>query len=118
MLVDSEDLETLAETCLSTARTIKSFLASHGHQPMSFDENGPAKFPPLPADIHLARTTLQEASHRLHALASDPEEPLATGLYYQVCHRQCLSNDLIIVRSTPSMLRDMFPATELPKQYR
>ena len=84
MLVDTEDLETLAETCLSTAKTIQTFLVKNGHQPMSFGQNGPAKFPSAPADIQLARMTLKEAAHRLHALASDPEEPLTTDLYSQV----------------------------------
>lgn len=84
MLVDTEDLEQLAETCLATAKTIKQYLSSHGLPPMSFDQNGPTKFPPANGEIQFARLTLQEAAQRLVDLVSGPEDAITNGMYARV----------------------------------
>ncbi|KAI9873023.1 MAG: hypothetical protein M1823_008024, partial [Watsoniomyces obsoletus] len=83
MLVETEDLEQLAETCLSTAKTIKQYLASNGLPQMSFDQNGPPVFPDATKEIQFARLTLQEAAQRLVDLTAGPEEVVATGPYYK-----------------------------------
>ena len=84
MLVDTEDLEKLAETCLATAKTIKQYLASNGLPQMSFDQNGPPVFPAATKDIQFARLTLQEAAQRLVDLAAGPEETTAFSPYFKV----------------------------------
>ena len=81
MLVNTEDLEKLAETCLAAAKSIKSFLADNGHKPMSFDQNGPSSFPQAPPEVQLARLTMKEAAHRLKALVSEPEDCVTNDIY-------------------------------------
>lgn len=78
-----EDLERLAELCLSTARQIKQHLASTGQPPMSFDQNGPLFFPQAssPMEIQLARLDLRAAAKRLYDLASGPDEVVAYNTY-------------------------------------
>ena len=82
MLVDTEDLEKLAETCLETARNIKQYLASNGHPQPSFDQNGPEAFPPMPEQLLMAQLKLREASLRLHDLACPPDVPVTNYPYY------------------------------------
>jgi hypothetical protein len=84
MLVETEDLEQLAETCLATARKIKQYLSSNGLPPMSFDQNGPTNFPPANPEIQFARLTLQEAAQRLVDLTSGPGDVLTNTLYARV----------------------------------
>ena len=74
MFAQTEDLEQLAETCLTTAKVIKDYLAANGHRPMSFDENGPPKFPEVPPNIQFARLTLREAAQRLDQLCAGPDD--------------------------------------------
>ena len=99
MLVETEDLEQLAETCLATAKTIKQYLASNDLPQMSFDQNGPAVFPAANQEIQFARLTLQEASQRLLDLTAGPEELAAYSPYFKVSirERSCLSNLLSFV---------------------
>ena len=84
MLTNTEDLEELAETCLATAKAIKEHLAAKGRPQMTFDQNGPPKFPDdAPPNIQFARLTLREAAQRLADLAAGPEE--LVGFYpYQI----------------------------------
>ena len=84
MLVDTEDLEQLAETCLATAKTIKQYLASNDLPQMSFDQNGPPVFPAGNKEVQFARLTLQEAAQRLIDLTAGPEEVAAFAPYYKV----------------------------------
>jgi hypothetical protein len=84
MLVNTEDLEQLAETCLATAKTIKQYLASNGLPQMTFDQNGPSKFPAAPQDVSFARLTLLEAAQRLLDLTAGPEDLIAFRPYFQV----------------------------------
>lgn len=96
MLGNTEDLEQLAETCLATARAIKEHLAANGKPQMSFDENGPPKFPDdVPPNIQFARLTLREAAQKLADLAAGPEDLLGFTTYQIVSllaytHASCL----------------------------
>jgi len=78
-----EDLERLAELCLSTAKQIKEHLASTGHPQMTFDQNGPQFFPQdsSPMEIQLARLNLRAASKRLYDLVSGPDEVIVWNTY-------------------------------------
>ncbi|KEF54864.1 uncharacterized protein A1O9_09307 [Exophiala aquamarina CBS 119918] len=78
-----EDLERLAELCLSTAKQIKEHLASTGHPQMTFDQNGPQFFPQdsSPMEIQLARLNLRAAAKRLHDLVSGPDEVVVWNTY-------------------------------------
>ncbi|KAK5050031.1 hypothetical protein LTR84_004151 [Exophiala bonariae] len=80
---NEEDLERLAELCLSTAKQIKQHLASTGQPQMSFDQNGPPFFPHAtsPLDIQLARLDLRAAAKRLYDLVSGPDEVVAYNTY-------------------------------------
>ena len=84
MLVETEDLEQLAETCLATAKTIKQYLASNDLPQMSFDQNGPPVFPAANKEVQFARLTLQEAAQRLVDLSAGPEDVAAYRPYFQV----------------------------------
>lgn len=84
MLVKTEDLEQLAETCLATAKTIKQYLASNDLPQMSFDQNGPPVFPAANKEVQFARLTLQEAAQRLLDLTAGPEEIVAYSSYFRV----------------------------------
>lgn len=80
MLTNTEDLEELAETCLATAKAIKEHLAANGKPQMTFDQNGPPRFPEdAPPNIQYARLTLREAATKLSDLVRGPEEFL--GFY-------------------------------------
>lgn len=85
MLLDNkeEDLERLAELCLSTAKQIKEHLASTGHPQMTFDQNGPQFFPQdsSPMEIQLARLNLRAAAKRLYDLVSGPDEVIVWNTY-------------------------------------
>jgi hypothetical protein len=88
-----EDLERLAEACLSTAKQIKEYLQSNGHPQMSFDQNGPPFFPQdAPLEIQLARLDLRAAARRLYDVVSGPDEVLAYNAYnivriFPILHR-------------------------------
>lgn len=100
-----EDLERLAEACLSTAKQIKEYLASNGHPQMSFDQNGPAFFPQdAPLEIQLARLNLRSAARRLYDVVSGPDEVLSYNTYNIVRIVQILYRLSIIhgVYSSPS----------------
>ena len=73
-MASTTDLEELAETCLATAKTIKTFLASNGHAHMSFDEDGPSAFPNAPLEIQQARGTLRMAAKALFDLVTGPDD--------------------------------------------
>jgi hypothetical protein len=74
-----DDLEKLAETCLSSARAIKEcFVANDFPQP-TFHENGPTAFPPVSPQLQLARLNLRAASQRLNDLMRNPEDFLIHG---------------------------------------
>ena len=90
MLVETEDLEQLAETCLATAKTIKQYLASNDLPQMSFGQNGPPVFPPANKEIQFARLTLQEAAQRLVDLTAGPEEVTAFGPYFKVSRNKTI----------------------------
>jgi hypothetical protein len=79
MLGKTEDLEQLAETCLATATAIKEHLASNNLPQMTFDQNGPPRFPDVPPNIQYARLALREAAQKLVDLAAGPDE--AVSLY-------------------------------------
>ncbi|KIV91718.1 hypothetical protein, variant [Exophiala mesophila] len=79
---NEQDLERLAEICLSTAKQIKEYLAANNHPPMTFDQNGPAFFPPTsPPDIQMARMDLCTAAKRLYDLAAGPDEVVTFNTY-------------------------------------
>lgn len=88
MLTATEDLEQLAETCLTTAKVIKDHLAANGHPQMSFDENGPSTFPHVPPNIQYARLMLREAAQKLNDLCAGPEENVGFYSYYIVRPRK------------------------------
>lgn len=82
---NEEDLEALAETCLSTARQIKQYLAANGHAAMTFDQSGPSFFPPTATpEIQHVRLDLRAAAKRLYDLASGPDEVLTWHSYHCV----------------------------------
>lgn len=80
---NEEDLERLAELCLSTAKQIKQHLATTGQPQMTFDQNGPPFFPQAtsPLEIQLARLDLRAAAKRLYDLVSGPDEVVAYNTY-------------------------------------
>lgn len=80
---NEEDLERLAELCLSTAKQIKQHFASTGQPEMTFDQNGPPFFPQAtsPLEIQLARLDLRAAAKRLYDLVSGPDEVVAYNTY-------------------------------------
>ena len=84
MLVETEDLEQLAETCLAAAKTIKQYLASNDLPQMSFDQNGPPVFPDANKEVQFARLTLMEAAQRLVDLTAGPEEIAAYSPWFRV----------------------------------
>ena len=87
-MADTTDLEELAETCLATAITIKSYLAANGHPPMSFDQDAPSYFPPANDEIQQARTKLCLASKAMYDLMSGPEEIVGWYPLMAVCLSQ------------------------------
>lgn len=86
IMLDSkeEDLERLAETCLSTARQIKEYLAANNQPPLTFNADGPAFFPPATPEIQHARLDLRAAAMRLYQLASGPDDVLTWHAYHCV----------------------------------
>ncbi|EXJ88623.1 hypothetical protein A1O1_05553 [Capronia coronata CBS 617.96] len=77
-----EDLEKLAETCLSTARQIKEYLAANNQPPLTFDADGPAFFPSATPEVQHARLDLRAAAMRLYHLASGPDEVVSWHVYH------------------------------------
>ena len=87
-MADTTDLEELAETCLATAKTIKSYLAANGHPPMSFDQDAPSYFPPANDEIQQARTKLRLASKAIYDLMSGPDDMVMWSPLHAVCFSQ------------------------------
>ena len=84
MYAVTEDLVELAEICATNAKLIKEYLSNNGHKQMSFNENGPAKFPQAPLDVEAARAQLRTAARRLYDLASGPEDILCWAQHSNV----------------------------------
>lgn len=76
MAIEYPDLETLAETCLQSAKTIKAFLASNGHGRLAFDPQTPSRFPKCDQATERARNTLRDAAKTMYDLATGPEQSL------------------------------------------
>lgn len=76
MATSSTDLETLAETCLQSAKTIKAFLAQHDHGRLAFDPQALSAFPKSDEETQRARTALRNAAKTMYDLATGPEECL------------------------------------------
>ena len=85
----TEDLLELAEICAANAKIVKHYLSQNGLPQMSFQQNGPPKFPYANPDIESARAQLRSASKLLFDLASGPDEILCWTQYSNVCHRPC-----------------------------
>ncbi|ETN39886.1 uncharacterized protein HMPREF1541_06112 [Cyphellophora europaea CBS 101466] len=84
----TDDLEKLAEQCLSSAKAIKSFLKAQDLPSPTFDQNGPTSFPRVPPSLQQARLDLRASAKRLHGLMREPEDflihsPLES--IYDVC---------------------------------
>jgi 6-hydroxytryprostatin B O-methyltransferase len=79
-----EDLERLAEICLSTAKQIKEHLSSKRQPQPTFDQSGPSTFPPIPPELQQVRLDLRTAAKRLYDLASGPEDVVTWHLYQSV----------------------------------
>ena len=78
-----EDLEKLAEICLSTAKQIKEYLSSNKQPQPTFDQNGPSSFPAATPEIQQVRLDLRTAAKRLYDLASGPDD-IVTWHVYQI----------------------------------
>lgn len=76
MAIHSLDLETLAETCLQSAKTMKGFLAANGHGTLGFDPLALPRFPKCDEATERARNTLRDAAKTLYDLATGPEQAL------------------------------------------
>ena len=76
MAVTSHDLESLAETCLQSAKTIKSILATSGAGRLGFDTQALPSFPKSDETVDKARTALRNAAKTMYDLATGPQECL------------------------------------------
>ncbi|RMZ82908.1 hypothetical protein DV736_g6630, partial [Chaetothyriales sp. CBS 134916] len=81
MVVETEDLEQLAESCLESAKALKQYLSSKGYAQPTFDQNGPESYPPLPPHIEIEQLKLIEASSKLRDLAAPPEDAVSFHPY-------------------------------------
>lgn len=76
MATTSSDLESLAETCLQSAKTIKTFLATNNIGQLGFDTNALPKFPRSDEATERARSDLRNAAKTMYDLATGPQECL------------------------------------------
>lgn len=76
MAVDYPDLEDLAESCLQSAKTIKAFLATNGHDRLAFDPVALPRFPKSDEATESARNSLRNAAKMMYDLATGPEQSL------------------------------------------
>lgn len=70
------DLETLAELCLQSAKTIKGFLATNGSSKLAFDTQALPSFPKGDEMIQRTRNDLRNAAKTLYDLVTGPQECL------------------------------------------
>lgn len=73
MASTSPDLEALAESCLQSAKTIKSFLATQGSDRLAFDTQALSTFPKSDEATDRARSDLRNAAKTMYDLATGPE---------------------------------------------
>lgn len=76
MATETTDLETLAESCLQSAKTIKAFIDSKGNGRLAFDPNALSTFPKSDAETQHARSNLRNAARAMYDLTTGPEESL------------------------------------------
>jgi len=76
MAIEYPDLETLAESCLQSAKTIKVFLEANGHGRLAFDPQALSRFPKCDQATERARNTLRDAAKTMYDLATGPEQSL------------------------------------------
>lgn len=83
-------LQELADQVQQNARTITTFLRSHGHPSPSFERDAPTSTlpPSAPAEIRTARLALMGAALKAFQLAAGPSEylpNLAVGVNSRLC---------------------------------
>lgn len=76
MATTSPDLEALAESCLQSAKTIKTFLATSGSGRLAFDQQALPAFPKCDETTERARSDLRNAAGTMYDLATGPEDCL------------------------------------------
>lgn len=76
MATTSTDLETLAEICLQSAKTVKASLASHGSGKLGFDAPASPTFPKTDEATEKVRSDLRNAARTMYDLATGPQECL------------------------------------------
>ena len=74
MATDTLRLETLAESCLQSAKTIDAFLSTDGRDRLAFDPSALSAFPKCDEATELARTNLRNAARTMYDLATGPEQ--------------------------------------------
>ncbi|SLM41451.1 Winged helix-turn-helix DNA-binding domain [Lasallia pustulata] len=72
------DLETLAESCLQSAKAIKTFLKANGHDSnsLAFGPLALSAFPKCDAATEQARNSLRDVARTMYELATGPEQCL------------------------------------------
>lgn len=76
MTTTTTDLETLAEVCLQSAKTIKEFVASNSSKRLAFDSQALLLFPQCDETTERARNDLRNAAKTMYDLATGPQECL------------------------------------------
>lgn len=76
MSTTTTDLETLAELCLQSAKTIKEFVASNSSKKLAFDSQALPLFPQCDETTERARNDLRNAAKTMYDLATGPQECL------------------------------------------
>lgn len=76
MATTTTDLETLAELCLQSAKTIKGFLVSNSSKRLAFDSQAFPSFPQCDETTERARNDLRDAAKTMYDLATGPQECL------------------------------------------
>jgi len=100
---DLDDLEHLAEIVSSSAKVIKTFLASNNIPQPSFLVDTSLGFPSdVPEDVQVARRELREASSRIHDLATGPiESTIWLSTRYNDCSTMQYIYDFKIAEAVP-----------------
>lgn len=78
------DLEELGKACLTTATTIKNYLASNNLPQPSFDKNASPVFPATTPEIQMARMQLRTATKTLYDLATGSDEIVGFDVFSKV----------------------------------
>ena len=94
MATTSTDLETLAEICLESAKTIKALLAANGSGRLGFDAQAVPSFPKGDEAAERARNELRNAAKTMYDLATGPQECLTESSVLSVSPSEAILNVL------------------------